>query len=55
MEEAREVLWSQGVLTLVGEKEEFVIDTELNRKPMQLFTGGGDVLPRLGAGENSGS
>ena len=26
MEEAREVLWSQGVLTLVGEKEEFVID-----------------------------
>ena len=48
-------MWGQGVLTLVGEKEEFVVDAEPNRKPVQLFKGGGDVLPGLCVGENPGS
>ena len=48
-------MWSQVVLTLVGQQEEFVVDPMFNRKPLQLFEGGGDVLPGLGASENSGS
>ena len=39
----------------IGEEEEFVGDAEVNRKPVETFEGGGDVLPASGAGEHSGS
>ena len=41
-------------MTFVGEKEEFVVDAVVYRKPVQSFTGWGDVLPRFCASENPG-
>ena len=41
--------------SFIGEEEQFVCDAELNRKPVEAFKGGGDVLPGFGAGEHSGS
>ena len=39
----------------IGEEEQFVGDTELDREPVEAFKGGGDVLPASGTGEHSGS
>ena len=39
----------------VGEDEEFEGDSIFDGEPVQLFEGGGDVLPGFGAGENPGS
>ena len=41
--------------SFIGEEEQFVGDSELNRKPVEAFQGGGDVLPGSGTGEHSGS
>ena len=39
----------------IGEEKKFKSDAELNRKPVQLFECGGDVLPGLCSSENLGS
>ena len=41
--------------SLIGEEEQFVGDSEVNREPVETFEGGCDVLPASGAGEHSGS
>ena len=55
LEKAGEILGSQVVLTLVGQQKKFVVDPVFNREPVQLFEGGGDVLPGLGVSKHSGS
>ena len=54
MEEVREVQWSQGMEGFVGEKEDFIFDAGLNWEPVKVDEGWGDVLPRLGVGEDLG-
>ena len=39
----------------IGEEEEFVGDAVFDGKPVEMFEGGGDVLPGFGPGEHSGS
>ena len=40
---------------LVREEECFVLNLGLDRQPVEVDEGGGDVLPGLGAGEKPGS
>ena len=39
----------------IGEEEEFEGDAEFHGEPVKVDERGGDVLPGLGVGENSGS
>ena len=44
----------KGMKRFICEEEKFEINGELNRKPVQLFECGGDVLPGFGFSENPG-
>lgn len=54
-EDSRRECAGQDVNELIGEKDEFVRDAEFHWYPVELDDSGGDVLPRLGVGENPGS
>lgn len=43
------VVGFEGVNWQVGEDKEFVVDAELDREPVEVDEGGGDVLPEFGA------
>jgi len=51
MEKVRQVQGVKGVKGSEGEKEEFVVDAELDREPVEADKGGGDVLPGPGVCE----
>ena len=55
MEKVRQLLGGTSVKGFEGEKEEFVVDAELDREPVEVDMGGGDVLPGPGVCEDSGS
>ena len=55
LEEVRQVLRGLGMKGFIGEEEQFVYDSEIDREPVEAFEGRGDVLPASCTGEHSGS
>ena len=51
----RQVLEDNGMKGFEGEEEEFVVDAELDREPVEMDKGGGDVLPGHGVCDDSDS
>ncbi len=54
-EEVSEIGWSQVVKGLVGDEEDFEMDTLFHREPVKLTEDRGDVISGRGTSEQSGS